>query len=131
MKLLPHYYLFSNQMNVLSLRKCTIHSAWEMAGIKMKEKTCKKSLKINPTPALSRCKFYFLHRDRCVCAYVCKSGFFQYFDQNEWTQSRPFYSKVTHRHTIAIQEKIRYKAIFISYFVTGAPIRLPVTLFHS
>jgi hypothetical protein len=70
-----------------------------MAGIKMKEKNCKKSLKINPTPALSRCKFYFLHRDRCVCVFMCANLDFSNILTRMNGHNPGLFTQKSHEHT--------------------------------
>jgi hypothetical protein len=68
-----------------------------MAGIKMKGNKLQEISENKPDTGFVKVQIlFFAQRPVCVCVYVCKSGFFQYFGQNEWTQSRPFHSKVTH-----------------------------------
>jgi hypothetical protein len=58
-------------MNVLSLRKCTIHSAWEIAGIKMKGKKLQEISENKPDTGFVKVQIlFFAQRPVCVCICV-------------------------------------------------------------
>jgi hypothetical protein len=58
----------------------------------MKGKKLKEISENKPDTGFVKVQILFFAQ-RPVCVYVCKSEFFQYFDQNEWTQSGLFTQK--------------------------------------